>query len=52
MEKIILEAVSKVMKDKKMSGSSLWGFMKGKSCLNHLLVFYCKITDLVERMLC
>lgn len=48
MEKIILEAVSKVMKDKKMAGSSQCGFMKGKSYLNHLFVFYCKITDLVE----
>ena len=35
-EQSFLEAISKHVKDKKMTGSSQYGFTKGKSCLTNL----------------
>ena len=40
MEQIILETISKHIKDKKVTGNSEHGFMKGKSCLTDLIASY------------
>ncbi|PKU37596.1 rna-directed dna polymerase from mobile element jockey- hypothetical protein [Limosa lapponica baueri] len=40
MEQLITEAISKHMKDKIVTRSSQYGFMKGKSCLINLIGFY------------
>lgn len=37
VEHVILQSISKHMKDKKVIGSSQHGFMKGKSCLTSLI---------------
>lgn len=39
METILLESISKDMKDKKMIRSSQHRFTKGKSCLTNLIAF-------------
>jgi len=39
IEQIILEAVSKHIRDKKVTGSSQHGFMMRKSCLTNLIAF-------------
>ena len=46
MEQLILEAISKHMKDKKLV--SQHGFTKGKSFLTNLITFYDKMTSLVD----
>lgn len=46
--KILLESIAKHMNNRKVTGSSQHGFMKGKSCFTKLLVFYCKVTILVD----
>lgn len=48
VEQIILEPISKHMKDRNMIGSSKHGFMKGKSCLANLIAFYDEVTVLMD----
>ncbi|GAB0182744.1 mitochondrial enolase superfamily member 1 [Grus japonensis] len=40
MEQVIMETISKHAKDRKATETSQNGFMKGKSCLSKLIVFY------------
>lgn len=40
MEKVILEATTRYMKDKMVTGNSHYRFIWGKSCLMNLTVFY------------
>lgn len=49
MEQITPEAISKHIKDKKVTGSSQHGFMKMTSCLNNLTAFYDEMTSLVDK---
>lgn len=44
MEQIILEAITKHMKEKKVTESSQHGYMKGKPCLMNLIAFRDEIT--------
>jgi len=46
-EQVILEGISRCMKDKNATGSSEHGFKKGKSCSTHLIAFYDKMAGLV-----
>lgn len=51
MEQVILEAISKYMKDPLVTRNSKHRFVKSKSCLNNIVGFYDKmpgVTD--ERM--
>ncbi|GAB0177970.1 mitochondrial enolase superfamily member 1 [Grus japonensis] len=47
MEQIILETITKHMKDTKLVGGSQRRFTKRKSCLTRLKAFYNEITTLV-----
>lgn len=40
--------ISKHTKDKKVTGHSQHGFMKGKSCMTILIGFYDEVTGLVD----
>lgn len=46
VEHIILQSISKCVKDKKVTESSQHGFMKGKSCLTNLIAFCSETTSL------
>ncbi|KAF1469936.1 tRNA-specific adenosine deaminase 1, partial [Megadyptes antipodes antipodes] len=48
MEQLILETISRHMKDKKIVKSSQHGFTKGKSCLTNLKDFFDEVTGLVD----
>lgn len=48
MKQLILEIMSKHVKDKKVIGSSQHGFAKGKSSLTNLRAFHNDVTTLVD----
>ncbi|GAB0187540.1 mitochondrial enolase superfamily member 1 [Grus japonensis] len=48
MELLILETISRHIKDKKVIRSSQHGFTKGKSCLTNFINCYDELTDLVD----
>ena len=48
VEQLILEAISRHIKDKKTIRSSQHGFAKGKPCLTNLINFYNEMTGLVD----
>ena len=48
IKQIILKAISKHMKDKKVIGCSQHGFMEGEACLTKPIAFYSEITSLVD----
>ncbi|PKU44256.1 rna-directed dna polymerase from mobile element jockey- hypothetical protein [Limosa lapponica baueri] len=48
MDQLILETISRYMKDKKIVMSSQHGFTKRKSCLTNLINFYDEMTGLVH----
>lgn len=48
-EPIFLEVISSHMKDKKVTGSSQYGFTNGRLCLMNLIAFSEEMTDSVDR---
>ena len=47
MEQLILESISRHMKDKKVNRSNQHGFTQGKQCLTNLINFYSEMTSLI-----
>lgn len=48
MDQLILETISKYIKDRNVTGSSQHGFMKGKPCLINLIVFSDELIGFVD----
>ena len=48
MEQLMLGAVSRHIKDKRVMSGSQHGFTKGKSCLTNLIAFYEEITRWID----
>ncbi|GAB0207731.1 mitochondrial enolase superfamily member 1 [Grus japonensis] len=48
MEQLILGVINKHVEEKKVIGSGLHGFTKGKSCLTNLIAFYDGMTSWVD----
>ena len=48
MEHLILETITRHMKDEKMIGIIQYEFTKGKLCLANLITFYNELTGLVD----
>ncbi|PKU47486.1 rna-directed dna polymerase from mobile element jockey-like [Limosa lapponica baueri] len=48
IEKLILNAISKHVEEKKIINSGQHGFTKGKSCMTNLLAFYDRMTGWVD----
>lgn len=49
MEQVLLEGVSENLREEKVTGNSLHWFTKGKSCLSNFVVFFDKMTRLVDK---
>lgn len=49
MEQILLEAISKYMRHKSRTSSSKHRFIKVKSCLNNLVIFYDKMPSVADK---
>ncbi|GAB0207044.1 mitochondrial enolase superfamily member 1 [Grus japonensis] len=49
MEKVILGAIEKHLRDNAVIGHSQHGFTRGKTCLTSLISFYDKVTHLVDQ---
>lgn len=47
---MLLEAVCKNMKDRKVTGNSHHGFTEGESCLTNLVAFYHEIARSVDKL--
>ena len=50
MEQLILETISRHMKEKKSIRNSQHGFTKRKLCLTNLISFYSEIRDLMDEV--
>ena len=48
MERFILSVLTGHGKDNQGTRSSQHGFMKGRSCLTHLISFYNQVTNVVD----
>jgi len=48
MEQLILEIISRHIRDKKLIKSNQHSFTKGNSCWTNLLIFYDEITGLID----
>lgn len=48
IEQVILEGISRYMKDKNMTGSSEHEFRHSKFCLTYLMLFYDEMAGLVD----
>lgn len=44
-----MEGISENLREKRVSGKSQHGFIKGKSCLSNLVVFFDKMTGLADK---